>query len=171
MNKNNKILLCSLVVIICSFDQIPRFCKECFKTNKQTYNIDKSFTEEIEKLVPNGSIYQIPYMPFHGNPPIHMLGDYMLFKGYLHSNNLKWSYGGTKGRNGDQFYKKLSEQPIQKQFEEIKKMSFSGIYVDRRGFVDNGKQIEEELQQITRSSPIISADNTRSFFVIDNTSW
>jgi len=150
------------------WDQTPRSCETCLKERQQVFMNDQQFVEEIEKTVPaNTAIYQLPYMAFPEVPPIHELHDYGLFKGYLHSQQLKWSYGGTKGREGDEFFKDLSTKPISAQVAIIKQLGFSGIYIDRRGYTDHAAAVEKELTQILgKPAAIVSADGNLSFFDI-----
>ena len=46
-------------------------------------------------------IFQMPYRPFPEAPALGAIADYDLFRGYLHSDDLRWSYGIVKGRGED----------------------------------------------------------------------
>lgn len=133
-----------------------------------TFESDHSFIKDIEAIVPSKSaIYQLPYMAFPEVPPLNQLTDYGLFKGFLHSRSLRWSYGGIKGREGDLFFRALAQQPLQKQVEVVTKLGFVGIYIDRRGYEDYGRGLEEQLQKILGSGPQLqSSDKNLVFFKI-----
>jgi phosphoglycerol transferase len=147
------------------WDQTPaRRIDQSIKTEFQS---DQKFVTAIEHTVPAGSgIYQLPYMPFPEVPPLNQLEDYGLFKGYLHSASLKWSYGGMKGRGGDLFFRALAKQPMARQLEIIRKLGFQGIYIDRRGYVDHGAAIEAEIGQMLGTAPLVSDNAQLTFFSV-----
>src|SRR4030065_2363852 len=125
------------VVVVGLFDQTVPTCLACNEENKSKFLDDKEFIGKIEDVMPRGgAIYQLPYMAFPEIPPIHRMGTYDLMPGFLHSKSLRWSYAGMKGREGDLFLRALAPQPLAKQIEIIRKLGFSGIYLDRRGFAD-----------------------------------
>ncbi len=142
--------------------------KAYLKATKQLFLNDKHFVEKIEQIIPGGAVYQLPYMPFPEVPSINNLASYGLFRGYLHSSNLHWSYGGMKGRKGDLFFRSLTIQPLSNQIKAIKLLGFNGVYIDRRGYTDRGKVVEEKLKKILSVKPLISEDENLAFFPILN---
>jgi phosphoglycerol transferase len=135
---------------------------------RTTFESDHAFITGIERIVPpDAAIYQLPYMGFPETPNVNQLPDYGLLIGFLHSKSLRWSHGGTKGREGDLFFRALAQQPLQKQVEVITKLGFAGIYVDRRGFADHGRKLEARLEQILGAgAQLQSADGNLAFFKI-----
>jgi hypothetical protein len=108
-------------------------------------------------------VFQLPYVPFPENPPLNNMLDYDLFKGYLHSKNLRWSYGAMAGRNNN-WHQLISEEPLDNLLTKISLVGFNGIYIDRYGYSDYGKQLEMELQQKLGIEPIVSEDKRLAFF-------
>ena len=49
----------------------------------------------------DGSVFQLPYMPFPDGGVVHRMTDYDLVRGYLHSDGLHWSFGAMSGRPED----------------------------------------------------------------------
>lgn len=158
----------TLLIIFALWDQTAPSCHSCLKETQRAFMNDEKFVHGITQLMPvDAAIYQLPYMPFPETPPVHHLGDYELFRGYLHSSHLKWSYGGMKGRPGDLFFRALSKKPISDQVSEIKRMGFEGIYIDRRGYEDHGAALEASLSNITGGPPaLVSEDGELVFFVL-----
>jgi phosphoglycerol transferase len=133
--------------------------------HKTEYLSDKAFISQIESSVPEASsIFQLPFAPYIGSPVIHKMNDYSHFKGYLHSKNLNWSYGAVRGRPQGNWYQSTANMPIQKIIPTLRNAGFSGIYIDRFGYPDNGTQIEKTLQQQLQTSPITSSNNRLSFW-------
>jgi phosphoglycerol transferase len=164
------ILFALTVLIIGLYDQVsfPDINANYFiKTN---FEADKKFIDAIEKTLPDGAtVYQLPYMAFPEVPPINNLPDYALGVGFIHSKHLIWSYGGMKGREGDLFYRTLSKEPIEKQVDIIKKLGFAGIYIDRRGYEDNGTAVISDLTRLLGVPPTLSREDGQSvFFLLPN---
>jgi phosphoglycerol transferase len=138
--------------------------KDASKIINKQYISDKHFVEKIEANIPGGAVYQLPYMPFPEVMPINNLASYALFRGYLHSSSLHWSYGCMSGRKGDLFFSNLAVQPLSNQIRAIKPLGFNGVYVDRRGYVDRGKVVETELRKVLSVEPLVSEDKNLVFF-------
>ncbi len=155
-------------------DQTTGRCATCDGSTKAAFLRDQQFIQAIERGLPDGSaIYQLPYIPFPESPPLHHLHSYDLLVGFLHSKSLKWSAAGMKGRDGDLFYRALAKEPIEKQIRIVRKLGFNGIYVDRRGYQDNGKTILVELQNflgpalVTRSDDVVHLFKVRDSLAYD----
>ena len=130
------VILACVVLIFGVLDQTAKPCHACIDANKALYENDKTFIQAIEKSLPiNAAVYQLPYMAYPENSSVNSLGSYDQARGHLHSSSLNWSFGGIRGREGDWFYRKLAQLPISQQTVVIKAMGFSGIYVDRRGYL------------------------------------
>ncbi len=147
------------------YDQTSSSCKACNEQTSNAFSMDREFIQSIENSLPAGSaIYQLPYMPFPEVPPLHRLPDYGLSVGFLHSSSLHWSYGGMKGRSGDLFYRSLSKESLTKQLEVIKRLGMAGIYIDKRGFVDNGNALIKQLTELLGTPPTFTRSDGEVVF-------
>lgn len=159
------VIIAFIILLIGIYDQVPKTLIPNYDSIKEEYMSDELFVKSIEDKMPkNSMIFQMPYVPFPENPPVNNMGDYELFKGYLHSNNLKWSYGSFKGEQFDLWQREISNLPIEEMIEKIILKGFDGIYIDRAGF--NDKSIEENIGNIVKSEPIISNDKRLVFYDI-----
>ncbi|TET54037.1 MAG: hypothetical protein E3J54_02930 [Actinobacteria bacterium] len=131
---------------------------------KKEISSQSRFVKEIEKKVPNNAmILQLPYVPFPENPPVHLMTDYDHFAGgYLHSKNIRWSYGSMKGRSGDKWQKSISEKPVNELINNLSLSGFSGIYLDRFGYENT--DLENELKTFLGTKPIESESKRLIFF-------
>ncbi len=159
-------------VLVGIFDQTVPACPACIVNTKNVYESDRDFVARIEGLLPQGAaIYQLPYMPFPEVPPRHRLNAYDLMVGVVNSKMLRWSYGGMKGRPGDLFFRDLAKEPIEKQLDVVRRLGFSGIYIDRRGYEDNAQALIAQISSLLGGPPVLSrADDEIVFFRLDNPS-
>lgn len=148
------------------FDQTPRNYREYTDAAAARWRMDSEFIAQIQGAVPRGAgIYELPYFEYPEAAAKHDLAGYELASGFLNSKDLKWSYGGVAGRPGDLFFRALAKRPASEQIPELKKMGFSGIYIDRRGFDDNGVKIVSDFTAALGSSPQFTrADGNAVFF-------
>ncbi len=168
MNKTrNKIFFYFLffsITVFGLYDQVytgPTMYKEI----AAEYNSEELFVKNIEQEMPkNAMIFQLPYVAFPESTPVHNLLDYNLFRAYLHSTDLRWSYGAVKGRQGDAWQKQVSAKPTKQFIEEIKRMGFKGVYIDRFGFEDSAQALEREVSSLLKEKPLVSPNQRQSFF-------
>ncbi|WP_416652707.1 hypothetical protein [Candidatus Pseudothioglobus sp. Uisw_086] len=148
-----------------------------FRPDKQLqaeFISDKKFIQQIESKFDVSSqkisIAQYPYLSFPENPVIHKMGNYEQFQGYLHSDKLYWSFGAIKGRPADIWWKGLNEKSIEEQIQTLQQAGFSGIMINRNGYQDNAKGLENKLIQLLGAKPMISENKIVSFFRLYPTS-
>jgi phosphoglycerol transferase len=128
-----------ILIVVGIYDQTVRPCHGCISTNQTLVSNDAAFVGAIEAKLPlRAAIYQLPYMAYPESSSVNGLGSYDQARGLLNSTNLRWSFGGMRGRTGDWFFRKLAQLPMDQQVSIIKAIGFSGIYVDRRGYLGEG---------------------------------
>lgn len=128
---------------------------------------DKEFIGRIEQSVEEGSmIYQLPYHEYPEGGKQYEMNDFELFKGYLHSDTLKWSYGVSYGSAEDEHNYELSEMKAKDMVDKLKEEGFAGIYIDREGYESDKAwgTLENDLREVLGTEPIVSNDKTLSFF-------
>ncbi len=131
--------LALILLVLGIYDQTVRPCHTCTNANQSLVSNDAAFIQSIETtLPPQAAIYQLPYMAYPESVPVNGLGSYDQARGLLNSSHLRWNFGGMRGRTGDWFFRKLALLPIAEQITVIKAMGFSGIYIDRRGYLGAG---------------------------------
>jgi phosphoglycerol transferase len=154
-----------LILVIGIFDQTTAGFVPAYAAKSAEFNNDKEFVNRIEaSLPPKAMIFQLPYIPFSKNPPVEKMKDYDHLRAYMHSKSLRWSYGIMKGREGDLWQKEVAAKPTKEFVETIALAGFSGIYLDRFGYSDNGTDMEKKLYQITGNKLVVSRDNRLVFF-------
>lgn len=140
------------ILVVGILDQTVKPCHSCLLINSELIKNDRAFIQNIEKSTPkNSAIYQLPYMAYSDNGAIHYLGSYDQARGHLNSEYLKWSFGSMRGREGDWFYRKLSQLPVHQQVSVVSAMGFSGIYIDRRGFVTSSTENDKKCTPFSGS--------------------
>jgi phosphoglycerol transferase len=130
---------------------------------------DEAFVHQLERLLPkNAMIFQLPYVAFPASPPVHNMADYDHFRAYLHSSSLRWSYGAMRGRDVDLWQRRVAALPPQEMAQTLALAGFSGIYVNRAGYADNAAQLENQLESVLQTEPLVSPNHRLMFFSLAN---
>jgi phosphoglycerol transferase len=112
---------------------------------------DRAFFRDIAaRLPPRSMIFQLPYVPFPESPPRHRLTDYDLFRPYLSTTSLRWSYGAVRSRFADAWIAALAARPIPDMVQALTLAGFRGIVVDGYGYEDHGAALDAELLRFAR---------------------
>jgi phosphoglycerol transferase len=156
------VALCCLILCLGLLDQISPQVVPNYQPNQSDFASDAKFVTSIESQVPAGAaIFQLPLMSYPESTSVNDLGDYELFRGYLHSSKLRWSYGAMRGREASQWQRSIFSLPFQTAIAQIQAGGFSGIYLDRRGFRDDAA--EKALRSLL-GPPMVSANGRLVFF-------
>jgi phosphoglycerol transferase len=149
-------------------DQIPLVITPQPAVEKAAFASDREFVRQIESSLPEGSmVFQLPPNSFPEFGGHFTMSDYNLFRGYFHSKDLRWSYGAMRGREVEKWQSSLAPLPPRKLIAQLKAKGFAGLYVNRRGHVNNATALEGELESLLRQKPLVSADRELAFFRLD----
>lgn len=154
------LLLCAI------FDQTKPDETWAYQADVDLYNKDAAFISAIDDIENDGAmIYQYPYMKYPENGGIVNMMDYSHLVGYLHSDNLKWSYGAVEGRTGGIWQAQLNEKTIPEQLKVLRETGFSGIYVDWHAYLPDERTAMEKIFQKEIGDPeVTDADDQRVYY-------
>ncbi len=163
-------LAAAFIALVGIADQTGRRCDECLSTNRVTYAGDRAFIELIEGIIPPGSaIYQLPYSAFPEVPVRNRMLPYEHFLLTANSAHLKSNYGVMKSYPGDLFYRELEGLPLTVQIEVLRRLGFAGLWINKKGYADNGVEIIGEASRLLGRMPDAESSNGDVvFFVLPN---
>lgn len=161
--------LALLLAVAGLYDQSSRPWRARIANASAAFGADRAFIQSIEASLPAGSaVYQMPYLGFPEVGPRERLQPYEHMIGMLHSRALRWNYAGMRGRDGDLFYRALDQEDLATQLGVIRLLAFSGIYLDRRGYADQGRAAVAQLQALLGGGPqLVHANGEVLFFRLD----
>ncbi|MEY2562665.1 MAG: hypothetical protein QOH88_858 [Verrucomicrobiota bacterium] len=126
------------------------------------FRSDAEFIRKIEsKVPPRAMIFQLPYLTFPE------AAEYDLARGYLHSRQLRWSYGAMINERSDLWTRATQMLPAREMVQKLAEAGFAGIYVDRRLYPDGGAGLEGQLSSVLGAPPIASVQSQLSFFSLE----
>jgi hypothetical protein len=152
--------LAAVVLLVGALDQTTGAMRPGYNEIAGDWRSDQIWVEEADAALPEGAVVlQLPYVPFPSSPPVQHMVDYDHVHPYLHSDDLRWSYGAMKGRDED-----VGDDVSTP--AEASALGFDAVMVDRFGFADNGAAVEAELQRLAEGEPIVSPDGRRVLYVL-----
>ena len=169
-NKKNvtavAIVVCTFIICAISIWEVSNPAIKSYSEIKAEYDSDQKFVSDIEAAVPEGAmIYQFPYHRYPEGGAQNNMSDLHLFIGYVHSDNLRWSFGSVKGREGDAWNSNVGEMEYEEMVSYLRNEGFAGIYIDRRAYEESDfNELENRLETYIGESPLISDNGNLIFF-------
>jgi hypothetical protein len=131
----------------------------------RAWSNDVDYTARIEGRMPKGSsIFELPAMPYPESETIHRMTDYEAVRPYLHSKDLRWSYGGVKGRPQADWQAAAALMDTPDLLTALSAAGFTGLHIDRFGY--SRKQfatVEKDLRRLL-GAPIVSRNKRFQFY-------
>lgn len=154
------------LIIIGVLDQTSSAIVPDARRFEAEYENDARFVGAVERRLSSGdAVFQLPYLPYPeaelDRPP--NLGDYDPIRGYLHSDVLKWSYGGMRGRESD-WQVSVVRKPPRELLAAVTAVGFRGLWIDRNGYADQAQALESAFSAILGPSALTSDDGRFVFF-------
>jgi phosphoglycerol transferase len=151
------------------WDQVPRTPpRESLEMIANLVRNDRDFVAKMEAaLSPGSMVFQLPIMEFP-EAPHPGVSAYDHFRPYLYSHGLRYSFGSSRGRESSAWLQQLSQKQPKDAIAEIKRRGFAAIYINRNGFPDRAKGIEDALLEMGYAKPPIrSASGDLACILLD----
>lgn len=158
--------LLPLALVVGIADQTtPGMVPEYAKTRAEFVS-DARFVAGIERQLPaRASVLQLPTAAFPEGGPIVNMADYSHMRGPLHARDLHFSYGSMKGRPHGNWVERVAGLPPADSLPYYVAAGFRGIWVDRRGYADQGAVLDADLRAaLGETSPLQSDDGQLRFY-------
>lgn len=161
--------VCMVVAFGYAFWEQQGFFKPDYAGLQAQWASDGAFVQSIEEESgADAMVYQLPYMKSFENGGVNKMADYTLYRGPLHSDTLRWSYGAPVGSENDVWNKATSELEPAAMVAELRAQGFAGIYIDRDGYEEaDWNELEEALCAAAGvDAPLVSEQGTLSYIPI-----
>lgn len=156
--------LAGVVLVVGLTDQVSIDGKPSPAPWAASFNSDRDFFTAVEAELPTDAmVYQLPYRRFPEEPPLFGSGDYDLLRPYLNTQDLRWSYGGMKGREAE-WQENLNGLNPPDLLEAVTAVGFQGLVIDKYGYEDLAAELSTSLQKILGEEPLSSPDGRWYFF-------
>jgi phosphoglycerol transferase len=155
---------CAAVLAVGGFTQTSDRYIPPYSATAASFESDEEIVGELEGQLPGGAqVFQLPYLPYPEWGPTGLAYGYDGLRGYLHSSDLRWSYGATFRRKED-WPAALVDKPLGLVLPSIAAAGFEGLMVDRFAYADRAGRLETALTAGLGVAPTVSPDQRFSVF-------
>ncbi|MGW6131527.1 hypothetical protein ACWFNE_16015 [Cellulomonas sp. NPDC055163] len=136
------------LVVVGSIDQVPRAYVPAYEASAVAYAADEEWVTTVEDALPEGAmVFQLPYAGFPETPSVNGVFDTDQLRPYLHSDDLRWSGGGIKGRSTTDWGAVVAQQSPPRMVTNLTAAGFAAVVVDRTAYGEAAGPIERELAE------------------------
>lgn len=131
------------------------------------YRADGALIDAMEANLPHAArVFELPFEEFPEPQPaflLESLSSYALGRPYLHSHDLRWSYGAMKGR-ADGWQRAAGALPPALLARGVAAVGFAAILLDRSSYSDEGDRVIAAIQQETGAEPEYAPNKRLVYF-------
>jgi hypothetical protein len=148
------------------WDQLPNTWftpkpAEARATVAAAYQLDAAFFAAAEQAVPGATVFNLPFIAYPDCGYEHN-------RGYLHTTSLRFSYGAMKGREADEWARRVAIEPAPALLRRIVLRGFDAVLVDERQYnpfvtVPSAADFRAALGP-GGPAPVVHADGRQFFF-------
>jgi phosphoglycerol transferase len=161
-------LLC-LITALGLLDQFSPAWALDYQGSQKKFAIDDQFVKAIEARVPDGAmVFQLPFVSFPEQPAVYHMAYIEHLTAYLHSKKIHWSFGAMRGRWPDAWQRTVAGMDPAQMAAVVALRGFSGVYLDRFGYLDRAQTLDPQLRAITGMEPIVSSDDRKLYYSLDS---
>jgi phosphoglycerol transferase len=165
--------LVALLVVGVLDETSPDFVPK-YQASAAEYRSDSAFFGRVQaRLGANGSVFELPYVPFpegYGAPAsaVGFLSPnygttYEETRGYITSTSLRWSYGVAKGRPQD-WESELAAKPLALAIAAASLSGFEGLVIEPSGYQVPPAVLRSALSGQLGEQPLVSRGGDLWFF-------
>jgi phosphoglycerol transferase len=160
-----------LLLLVGVYDQTNKtFILQKGDLREVIFRADQRFAQTVERALPaDAEVYQLPYVAYpEPAPSPPLIGTYDNAIPYVLTTDLRWSWGGLRGRPAD-YPGALQGLPVEVLLPAVAAAGFEGLWIDRAAYKDGGAAIIGAAKRVTGSAPLLQpAPRARyAFFRLD----
>jgi hypothetical protein len=158
------IVALAAVLVVGILDQVSPAVVPDYAATKARWDSDAAFVAHVQRALPSGaSVYELPYRYFPEAPTVGTLGPYDLVRPYLHSDSLRWGWGGMLGREAD-WQASTAVLPAREMLDRIAAVGFDGLVYDEGSTYHAGEPFPEDISAALGTRPFVSRDGELDYW-------
>jgi len=159
-------LLVAFVTLVGLYDQTGTDLRpEHYRATEAAWKSMETYVAQVEDaLPPRTAVYQLPEQHFPESAGPGAMHDYDSAMPYLHSRDLRWSYGVIKGRQG-RWLIHMATIPLEQKLPIVSACGFGAVWVDRAGY--ERPEDASAVGRLVGGEPITSPDGRYEVYALD----
>jgi phosphoglycerol transferase len=159
------IAVTALVIVIAFIDQTPSTLGAGYAVTAAAYKADDVWIKSIQStLPPSALVLELPYQPFPESDSSSGVNSDDQDIPFLHSDTLRWTGGGIKGRPRSDWPGTLATYSGTRIVKLAAASGVDGIEIDRLAYGPGWSGLEKSIGSALGTPPTVSADDRYTFF-------
>lgn len=160
------VALGAVVVVVGTLDQVSPGLRPDPRAVAAEFDADAAWVADVEaSFGADAAVFQLPYMAFPESPARNWVFDADQLKGFLHSDTLRWSGGGIKGRATSDWPARTAELPTPDAARALAAAGFDAVLVDLRALgTADAPRVAAEWREVTGEPAVVGADGRFEVF-------
>jgi len=127
-----------------------------------------SFVRRMEESLPaNAMVFQLPAASYPEAGTPYRMPDYAHLACHSYSRTLRWSFGTNRNRRWDEWQQYVARLTPEQMIRALALSGFAAVYVDRRGFADEGKALIDEMHRLLGREMLASDSGEQLLFSLE----
>ncbi len=148
----------AVILLVGLLDQVSPAVIPDYTATAARWDSDARFVQRIERDLPaDAEVFELPYRYFPEAPQMGTLGPYDLVRPYLHSDSLKWSFGGMLGRDAD-WQASTAALPARQMLDRVAAIGFDGLLYDTGSTYNGGAASVDDISAVLGQTPRLGGD-------------
>jgi phosphoglycerol transferase len=112
-------------------------------------------------------VFQLPAASYPEAGPVHRMPDYAHLNCHVYTRTLRFSYGTNRNRRWDEWHQYVARLSAADMVHALAVAGFDGVYVDRRGYADDGESMVSKLRELLGPEAVAHGSGEQLLFRLD----
>lgn len=149
----------AVLIVVGTLDQASPLYRPDVDAVAAEFHADADWVGQVEETFgDDAAVFQLPAMPFPESPPRNGVVDTDQLKPFLHSDTLRWSGGGIKGRPESDWPSLVAALPAPDALDALDDAGFDALVLDTRALGDDGAGVAQAWEELLGAPVIEGAD-------------
>jgi hypothetical protein len=151
-------------------DEIPGVIRPDHQAQAAAYAEERQYVRAVEALLePDAMVFELPYLDYP-EPDVGGQG-YEMFRPYLHSNRLRFSYGASRGTKADRWQRAVAGKELHTMVSELGRAGFTGLHVNLRLAGEQQEALRAELDRKLGPPDVTAKTGQWRFYRLPRPDW
>ncbi|MDD5036245.1 MAG: hypothetical protein PHE55_15970, partial [Methylococcaceae bacterium] len=144
-------MLAAVILSVGLFDQLPTpITKAVMESNHAQAMEDKAIATALEKNLTAGSmVFQLPVRTFpESQQPSYEMGGYDLFRPWLWTKDIHFSYGTMMGRGDADWQVQVASKAVDQMVFDLDRFGFSALLINRDAYPDRANELADSIESL-----------------------
>ncbi|NUU16775.1 hypothetical protein HP550_05870 [Cellulomonas humilata] len=149
----------TVLIVLGTLDQASPLYRPDHQSVQATFRADADWVGQVEETFgDDAAVFQLPFMSYPESPAVNGVADTDQLRPFLHSDTLRWSGGGIKGRPESAWPSVVAGMPVADAQAAMLDAGFSAVVLDTQALGDDDGGVERAWRALVGAPVVEGAD-------------